>query len=165
MAFVPDSAFDNAAQISPSALMLYGYLCRWRNHKHQNCILNLPAAQSFLNLSKSQIYRLLDELRKRSWIITNGKYITLTMGDFSPVNRARRESQICEKESQIRDEKSHICDNTYISIQPLNQPLNSNQKTSKEKSQICDKCNDGFVWSKVDKMSRPCYDCNQATFF
>lgn len=163
MAFVPDEALDNAAQVSKTAFALYIFLCRWRNHKHQNSILNFPAAQATLALSRSQIYRNISELKAAGWIITRGDFVTPIMGSFERVNRSRAQSQICDTPSQICDEKSQICENTPYMYPAFKSSLNGNGKNNRQKdaeknafSNCPNRCENGYYLSKLDRISMPC---------
>ena len=93
MAYVPDSAIDDSAEVTSTSFKIYAYICRRRNHERQNAWLSVENLISALSLSKSTVYESIRELEDKGWLWRNENTWTPQKGDFWPVDRRHHAPQ------------------------------------------------------------------------
>lgn len=100
MAYIPDDCIDDAADLSAPAFLLFVHLCRRRNHRTGTAFINCERMQAILGVSRSSLYRSMAELSKNGWIERSGPKITITRGNFDPVDKRYAASQIWDDTSR-----------------------------------------------------------------
>ncbi len=146
MAYVPDLAIEQSHLLTPTAFRLYCFICRYRNHKYGNAIITPGLVANALDVSQSQIYRALDELRNLEWIVRRGTFVTPIYGDFQPVETNRRQFAPTRKSFAPTQEKFAPVRNHTYSYPAFNQPL---EKTD----EIIDRAESTWI--------TPCRFCNE----
>jgi len=87
MAYVPDEAVDDSAQVTATAFKIYAYICRRRNHERQYAWLSVDNLISALSLSKSTVYEAVRELEDKGWLWRSENSWTPQKGNFWPVDK------------------------------------------------------------------------------
>lgn len=174
MAYIPDDALDDAADLSGPAFLLFCQLCRRRNHKQRKVFISLSRMQAILGVSRSSLYRSLAELERKHWTQRNGSEVTITRGNFDPVDKRFYESQKWDEPSQTDDKKSHKMGIDTLSSLPahLNQPSSPSVAKREDQAAVeeeqsafqarwdaygCKKCWDtGLIMDHATKQTHRC---------
>lgn len=110
MAYIPDEAVDEAAQITSTAFKLYSLICRRRDHKRGSASLSTKSASTLLQVNLGTARRAFAELTAAQWIV-RAKHLAIPIkGDFSPVHPDRdRRARTSAPTAQKSAPSAQIC--------------------------------------------------------
>lgn len=93
MAFIPDEAVLRSREIPPPAFQLYAYYCKKRDRSAGGYAAPNSLAEEELKMDRCQVNRMRRALIEAGWIAIEGDFIRPIMGDFSPVDAPKSETE------------------------------------------------------------------------
>lgn len=87
MAYIPDDAVDNMAEVSPSAFLAYALICRRRNHQRQAAYFTIELLSTAMSVGKSTAYAAVSDLERAEWLTRSENSWYPLKGSFHPVDK------------------------------------------------------------------------------
>lgn len=137
MAYAPDDAIPRLGELSASAIQLYLFHCRWRDHTDKVSRATLAQAMQELKMKRATAYRADLELRKKGFTreVESGALVLL-VGDFSRMDEwaARRRKKKLAEEARKRQETGLNAEAGSLNFETKN--LNSEARNLKNETAI-----------------------------